>query len=724
MVVLFVDPSSEVRARRTQALAASGLTVYEADGAEAAVTVAQQLKVLDVLVSEGVLDGEFTGFDLRDAIRQRFPEIRAVFTSRYELTGLEEVTRSEPIFYEPVDEGVLFKHVIDGHPGAAPAAVVGQPTTAPPPPEQTSAPEVSSVPATSEPPVVPEGSTSTPLAAPAIVETVAEPPAATPVADTPHEDDAPLLKAGILLGNYVIKEMLYAERDTQTYLALQTNVQREVALVLLRPEYLADPDAVERFHERSRLKASISHPRIAPLYEAVETDGWVFYTREMPHGRSLDDLILSGAKYEEKEMVDIVAGVSEAMSQAMLRGYHYRMPTPRDIFLDEQHEASVVNVFRPPSPKPRDHASDTGRFLMMLRPLSQGPRARHLVDELAREHLDWEALRQRATELQAEHRQRSLLRRADTKEAHEIQAAAQAAKQGFPVWGLVFLVLILGGLAALGWRAYQERPRPSEQTVEEEMVQVPAGEFIYQDKKNKEKRELPDFWIDKYEVTIGQYARFLEALEKDPQKAREYDHPEQPASVKSHRPDHWDDTFKAASNNGLINNQMVNLNCPVANVSWWDAFAYARWKGRRLPTEQEWEKAARGTDGRHFPWGDKDLPGAANLGDDFEPDTRKGGKIDGFNYWEPVTRIKKDISPYKVVGMAGNVEEWTGTWVNHPEVVDYLVPVVRGGDFGTKSSETLLTARILSKSPEQRSLLRGFRTASDKAPEPPAPASP
>jgi formylglycine-generating enzyme required for sulfatase activity/CheY-like chemotaxis protein len=747
MVVLFVDPSSDVRTKRTQALASTGLTVYEADGAEAAVAVAQHLRELDVLVSEGVLDGEFTGFDLRDAIRQKFPSLRVVFTSRYELSGMEGMVASETILYEPLDEGLLIKRVTDGHvaeqaavavepapaPQAAAAAVAAEtepPIPAPPevigPDASVSAAAEENVPAVQEtsPEVVqeanvPETAAAADTAAPPPAESAPAPAAVSEPVELPAEQgDSPIFKTGTLLGNYVIKEMLYAERDTQTYLALQTAVQREVALVLLRPEYLSDPEAVEKFRERSRLKASVSHPRIAPLYEAIETEGWAFYTREMPHGRSLDDLILSGAKYEEKELVDIVAGVSEAMSQAMLRGYNYRMPTPRDIFLDEVHEASVVNVFRPATAKERDHASDTGRFLMMLRPLCHGPRARHLVDELSREHLDWEALRQRAVELQAEHRQRSLLRRADTKEAHEIQAAAQAARQGFPLWGLLFFVLIIVGLAALGWRAWQDRPRPSAPPVPEEMVKVPGGEFIYQE---AEKRTLPDYWIDKYEVTIGQYAEFLDALQKDPKKGREYDHPDQPAAFKPHKPDKWEETYNAARNGGLINNQRVDLNCPVADVSWWDAFAYARWKGRHLPSEEEWEKAARGTDGRRFPWGDKDEPGWANLGDDYDPVGKKGGKVDGYNYWEPVNRIKHDVSPCGAVGMAGNVEEWTGSWVNHPDVPDYLVPVVRGGDFAVKSSDNLLTGRFPSKSPDHRSLLRGFRTASDKPPPEAAP---
>src|SRR5580704_6017606 len=102
MVVLYVDPSTEARTHRTRVLAESGLTVYEAAGAEAAVAVAQQLKELDVLVSEGVLDGEFTGFDVRDAVAQKFPQVRSVFTSRYDLTGMEAIIKSEKVLYEPL----------------------------------------------------------------------------------------------------------------------------------------------------------------------------------------------------------------------------------------------------------------------------------------------------------------------------------------------------------------------------------------------------------------------------------------------------------------------------------------------------------------------------------------------------------------------------------------------------------------------------------------------
>ena len=141
-----------------------------------------------------------------------------------------------------------------------------------------------------------------------------------------------MLAPGTELGNYVIKERLYVEKDTETYLAFQKAVKREVALVVLMPDLLGDAAAVEGFLERSRVKAAITHPRIAPLYEAQKIGGWMYYTREMPHGRSLEELMTTEAKFGEKTLADVIAGVCEAMSQAELRGYHYRMPTAARYF--------------------------------------------------------------------------------------------------------------------------------------------------------------------------------------------------------------------------------------------------------------------------------------------------------------------------------------------------------------------------------------------------------
>ena len=166
------------------------------------------------------------------------------------------------------------------------------------------------------------------------------------------------------------------------------------------------------------------------------------------------------------------------------------------------------------------------------------------------------------------------------------------------------------------------------------MILVPAGEFWmgsplgegYDDERPKHKVYLDTYYIDKYEVTNAQYRKFCDAT------GRVY--PEDPG---------WSGMDDYISNYPSY---------PVVNVSWNDAAAYAAWAGKRLPTETEWEKAARGVDGRKYPWGNK------------EPDA--GGFYrcnycnyeDGYRCAAPVGTYERGVSPYGLHDMAGNVWEW------------------------------------------------------------------
>jgi formylglycine-generating enzyme required for sulfatase activity len=150
-----------------------------------------------------------------------------------------------------------------------------------------------------------------------------------------------------------------------------------------------------------------------------------------------------------------------------------------------------------------------------------------------------------------------------------------------------------------------------------EMVRIPEGALLYGDKKKE--LELPEFWIDRTPVTNAEYARFVAATGHEP-------------------PHHW---------GGKTPPKKI-ADHPVVHISWHDAVAYAKWAGKRLPTEQEWEKAARGTDGREYPWGDPEpTPELANFG---EGGTTLVGK------YSP-----QGDSPYGCVDMAGNVWEWTAS---------------------------------------------------------------
>ncbi len=182
---------------------------------------------------------------------------------------------------------------------------------------------------------------------------------------------------------------------------------------------------------------------------------------------------------------------------------------------------------------------------------------------------------------------------------------------------------------ALAKAAPSSSPVRIERKAPEEMVLVPAGEFImgtddWWPKSGPEhKRYLPDYYIDLFEVTNAKYELFVQAT--------------------AHRlPDDW------VKNSNEIPEGAEDH--PVVFVSWQDAQDYCAWAGKRLPTEYEWEKAARGTDGRVFPWGD-------------EFDKNRGNTPQyGLGKTMKVGSFENGKSPYGVYDMAGNVFEWTASW--------------------------------------------------------------
>lgn len=188
------------------------------------------------------------------------------------------------------------------------------------------------------------------------------------------------------------------------------------------------------------------------------------------------------------------------------------------------------------------------------------------------------------------------------------------------------------------------------------MVLVPGGDFTigsnksYDNEKPQRKTNLAGFYIDVYEVTNGEYKLFCDATSRP--------YPAAPA---------WDKDYF-----------LTKPNYPVINVSWEDATAYAQWVGKRLPTEEEWEKAARGSENRIWPWGKDFQISFANL----------QGNEDGYDYAAPIGSFKGGISTFGAYDMAGNVWEWTSSqfkpYPGGPEK-DALYKqdcrVIRGGGF-------------------------------------------
>jgi formylglycine-generating enzyme len=204
-----------------------------------------------------------------------------------------------------------------------------------------------------------------------------------------------------------------------------------------------------------------------------------------------------------------------------------------------------------------------------------------------------------------------------------------------------------------------------------EMVRVPAGEFLYRD--DKKKLHLDEFWIAKTPVTNMEYARFV-------------------ADAEHESPQHWKGKTPPAD----------IADHPVIYVSWHDAKAYAAWAGMELPTEQQWEKAARGTDGRKYPWGDEWRENYGNTGES------------GIGKTTPVGQFSpQGDSPYGCVDMAGNVWEWTDSLDNGGE--DWRV--LRGGPWNNDRDDARAAYRNFIPLPDYRSYAAGFRVVVVRRPQ-------
>ena len=231
---------------------------------------------------------------------------------------------------------------------------------------------------------------------------------------------------------------------------------------------------------------------------------------------------------------------------------------------------------------------------------------------------------------------------------------------------------------------------------EEGMILIPAGPFKmgssdkdimwaarhfhsesldwYRDETPLHEVTLPAFKIDKVPVTMRAFSKYQQETGQPP--SREHD-------------------------NALFNHPLQ----PVVSLPWKQARDYCHWAKKRLPTEAEWEKAARGTDGRYYPWGNEADALNANI----------RGKGDIYRYTNQGGTIPENVSPYGVMDLAGNVWEWTENWYQpHPgnqyenDLYGEQFKVIKGGSWN--SNLDLARGSVRGKAlPGQKKNYIGFR---------------
>ena len=253
-------------------------------------------------------------------------------------------------------------------------------------------------------------------------------------------------------------------------------------------------------------------------------------------------------------------------------------------------------------------------------------------------------------------------------------------------------------------------------TLDDEMVLIPAGSFImgsnkvdtakssgefgntkpwYLDEHPEHEIKLEAFYIDRYEVTNGQFRKFVSTTKRRPPeywvfdgyllsmtRKRLYDQDVEKLRKLVVKVFQLDVDTRPMSKQQLldaIETRFAYMDyLPVVYTSWQDAAAYCEWAGKRLPTEAEWEKAARGDKGNEFVWGNNWTIGVSNTGEELWDDGVA-----------PVGSYQGDKSIYGIYDMAGNVSEWVNDWYQPYPDTDYTskdfgeqFKVVRGAAWG------------------------------------------
>ena len=694
MRILLVDDDSSV----LQALMATlktmpGHEIRLAANAQKAHEHAQAMGGVDLLITDVVMEPT-DGFTLRAELQSAYPQMRAIFISGYDLSDYTEQTTNAHVLAKPVDANVL-RAVVMGNVQALAAAAanrapvaVGTPSAAPRPVANAAPQAVAAAAPVATASAVPRAAAAVPRAGAAVPAASGARASAAPVAGAGTSAD-PLI--GVQLGDYRVQQLIGTGTWGSVYAAIQLSVNRLVGLKVLDPGQAENEQSRAQFLADARAKAAVQHPFIVSVFEADERNGLVFYTHEFIEGATLQDLIASAQTVDEKTALHVMKVAGEGLNYLWSHNLAHSPFEAESIRIGKDGIPRLANLATSsadPSASVQAEIQQLGQVIQQLTaPETVSPGLRALLGRMlgggASAATTWPVVLQavRALEPKVIPVEAAKIKAADAAAQRAVEAARKAQKRSI-VYSVATLIFLTAAVVFVIWRYLISNRRDLSA-----QVQVPAGQYMIGDPSLEPTRaDLGAYEIDKYEVTIGAFEDFAKYIKAHPDEEHRWDHAN---SNQKHIPHLTEEVqvlianarkrgarvFKDNTEPGID----VDLNCPMIGITWWTAYAYANWKGRELPTEEEWEAAARGNRGFKYPWGDELKLGRMNSNEGFQPLKRGSyNPADGYNYWAAVDAFTDDESPFQAIGMAGNVAEWV---VKKDGKRD--LPMVKGGSFAT-----------------------------------------
>jgi serine/threonine-protein kinase len=523
------------------------------------------------------------------------------------------------------------------------------------------------------------------------------------------------------LGKYLFEQFLGGGMS-HVYKAKDTLINRTVVVKILTESGVHDEDTKKRFLREAQMAGSISHENIIRVYDFGEHEGRPFMVMEYLQGNDLRAAIQKGELTNTEDRLRILVQLARAMQHIQTIGIVHRDLKPDNVFLSESRQVKLMDfgiaktkdlsitrtgytlgtpyymapeqvtskdvtekvdiysfgivmyeLFTGAKPFKAENVQEVF-FKILNEPLDVAPlvalKVPAPVVDLVR-HCTEKDQNMRPADFGVIVRQlEAVLKTMESADENALKELSRPrlviTKQmwtaGLVAAGVLALLLIWNLIPKGGEARKQEKKEDALVVVElpttlatatGPMVLVNEGEFLYGEAN--ERKSLKGFYLDRYEVTNEQYKRF----------SAERNWP---------LPDGFPD-------------DEASRRLPVVNVTFDDAREFAAWAGKRLPMAQEWEKAARGPQGRTYPWGFEHLPDFAVVADNHALKDNKGPKEVGA--W------RESTSKYEAMDLAGNVFEWVdervkptpgavkafASLMRPPPTEEELWVQIRGGSF-------------------------------------------
>jgi hypothetical protein len=473
------------------------------------------------------------------------------------------------------------------------------------------------------------------------------------------------------------------------YWAKHQQLERQVQL-------LVPPTGSSTFSKRIRSYARLNHPSVYSLYESIPSEDRIFVALEPVLHPTLLHIqnqntpltLLSGARLATTLASVLSEMESSSIPPRLLGSYDYTLSpngTPR-----------LRNPVAYPGLPESSHFENSNQLASLLEPLLPPS---HLTPSL------FKILRNPGTSafdllIQTRNFERQL---ADVQEVHVRDEEIEAAKKMVQARILRRWTIAIGSLAAVAfltiasWTIYDRLFVDRPGTLDHEEILVPAGRVSLPGSDV----DVKDFYLDRHEVTIGQYEKFLKALPKienwktllPPTTSGKQ------SKVEDLEPPDWKDILNRARRGDKYNGQIpITRDTPVFLVNYPSAYAYAKWKNRRLPSKSEWLRAASGNDQRPYPWGTNPDASGINLAMG-----KKESELKTYDYMMIAESNPADVGPFKHFDLGGNLSEW----VDSP---NSLTPVLIGGNFTDRFPVSNAKATRVAESTTGAPFI-GFRTA-------------